>query len=99
MSAFGGGLGAELDLDRLLVKGELSTDRILFSESTGRFLVTVRSEDQTRFEDMMSGQPAVLAGRVREDTVLTLAAKGREILRTDVEDLRAAFKRPFGKLI
>ena len=47
----------------------------------------------------MSGQPAVLAGRVREDTVLTLAAKGREILRADVEDLRAAFKRPFGKLI
>ncbi|MBW2087307.1 MAG: hypothetical protein JRI54_14975 [Deltaproteobacteria bacterium] len=98
----GGGLGADVDLDRLVVdtesEGELSPDKRLFSESTGRFLVTVRPEDQARFEDFFQGLPLALAGQVRDDRTLLITTGGREVVRADIEDLRTAFKRPFGDL-
>ncbi|MBW1710657.1 MAG: phosphoribosylformylglycinamidine synthase, partial [Deltaproteobacteria bacterium] len=102
-ACFGGDLGADFNLDHLLtdVEGEkgLSPDRCLFSESTGRFLVTVRPGDQAGFEELLRGQPIALSGRVRDDKVLSIKASGLEVVRTDIEDLRAAFKSPYGDLI
>ncbi len=101
-ACFAGDLGADLDLDRLAVDdvegSGLSPDKRLFSESTGRFLVTVRPEDRNSFEDIFQGLPAALAGRVRRDRTLSITAGGREVVRADIKELRAAFKRPFGGL-
>jgi phosphoribosylformylglycinamidine synthase len=57
-AAFSGGLGMDIDLGRVLWKGEMSERcdaAILFSESASRHLVTVRPEKRDLFEEIMSG--------------------------------------------
>ncbi|MDY6852744.1 MAG: AIR synthase-related protein, partial [Thermodesulfobacteriota bacterium] len=76
LAAMAGGLGAEANLDSLPVKENISPDRRLFSESTGRFLVTVRPQDQARFEKIFQGLPLGLLGRVRDDETLMVRSTG-----------------------
>ena len=102
LAAMGGGLGAEVDLEGLPGAAGLSADKRLFSESTGRFLVTVRPGDEERFEACFQGGlvgAAARIGRVTGDGMLSVRLGKQELIRADIEDLRSAFKRPFGGLI
>lgn len=99
LAAVAGGRGVFADLDQLPTDGNLSVERRLFSESTGRFLVSVRPTDQARFEALFTGFPCGLLGRVRADGLLVVTAADREVIRVDVDELRAAFHKPFGHLI
>ncbi|MEW6265265.1 MAG: AIR synthase-related protein [Thermodesulfobacteriota bacterium] len=99
LAAIGAGRGAFVDLDPLPKSGELGPDRMLFSESTGRFLVSLRPSDRGRFEQIMAGLPWACLGRVRADRVLSIRSSQKEIVRVNIETLAAAFKRPFGRLI
>ena len=93
------GFGAFVDLTRVPGSEDLSPERILFSESTGRFLVTVRPKDKDAFEKAFEGLPAAFLGRVRHDPILYIRHGEADLVRLNVEQLRAAFKRPFGHLI
>ncbi len=95
----GGDLGADFDLDKIKTDGRLGPEKRLFSESTGRFILTVNPEDQNRFEEVLKGLPIGMAGKVRADRELILTSGATELVRTDIETLRAAFKLPFGELI
>ena len=99
LCALGLGLGAAVDLDALPMEGDLETHVRLFSESTGRFLVTIHNKDHERFEEIFSGLPAGFIGKVRADGVIRIKSGDREITRLDLDELRAAYKRPFGHLI
>jgi phosphoribosylformylglycinamidine synthase len=102
LAAMGGGLGAEVDLEGLPGADGLSADKRLFSESTGRFLVTVRPGDEERFEAFFKdglSERAARIGRVTADGALAVRLGKQELVRAEVEALRAAFKRPFGGLI
>ncbi len=99
MAAMGGGLGAFVDLDGLPSENGLSPERKLFSESTGRFLVTVRPADRDAFEAAFAGLPCGFLGRVRADETTLVKAGGEELIRVENKELRAAFKKPFGHLI
>lgn len=52
MVAMAGWLGLELDLRCIPTEGVLRNDQILFSESAGRFIVTVSLENRDRFESV-----------------------------------------------
>ncbi|MFH1137423.1 MAG: phosphoribosylformylglycinamidine synthase subunit PurS [Pseudomonadota bacterium] len=93
------GFGAFINLDRVPAAGSLGPERLLFSESTGRFLVTVRPPDQAAFEKTFAGLPAAFLGRVRHDPTLLIRNGETDLVRLNVEQLRDAFKRPFGHLI
>jgi len=99
LAALGGNMGAVIDLDRLPVDGDLGPERRLFSESTGRFLVSIPPDNQTRFEAIFQGVPFALLGEVRAEETITVRSGGRDLLQIDDEKLRAAFKKPFGHLI
>jgi phosphoribosylformylglycinamidine (FGAM) synthase-like enzyme len=91
-----------VDLEGLPGAAGLSADKRLFSESTGRFLVTVRPGDEERFGACFQGGlvgTAARIGRVTGDGVLSVRLGKQELIRADIEDLRFAFKRPFGGLI
>ncbi len=95
----GGDLGADFDLDKIKTDGRLGPEKRLFSESTGRFILTINPEDQNRFEEVLKGLPIGMAGKVRADKELILTSGATELVRTGLETLRAAFKLPFGELI
>ena len=99
LASLAGGRGALVDLDRLAVEGGLGPERKLFSESTGRLLVTVRPRDQARFEEILAGFPVKQIGQVRGDAKILVRSAGNDIINMDSEKLRAALHRPFGHLI
>ena len=102
--AMGGGLGFEMDISRVPVddrNGIPGTDTLLFSESAGRFIVTVAPENQSPFEKMFKGMACAMVGHVT-DTHTRLVFKGRDgIIISDLslDELETAWTAPLGDMI
>ena len=54
LAALAGGLGLQLDLSQVPAETSLREDKLLFSESAGRFLVTVPPQSQKTFEETIN---------------------------------------------
>ncbi len=97
--AMGADLGMEVDLRRVPAEDCARDDRLLFSESAGRFIVTVAPEDCVAFEDRFAGLPLADIGRVIADGRLCITGlDGATIVDTPLDGLRRAWKAPFGEL-
>jgi phosphoribosylformylglycinamidine synthase II len=94
-----GNRGAFIDLSKLLAVGDLGIDQMLFSESTGRFLVSVRPKNKDRFESLFNDLPAAEVGKTRADDVVYVRMGEEQIIRIEGGLLRQSFHRPFGHLI
>ena len=100
MVAMGGNLGMAIDLNTVPMTNIERNDTLLFSESAGRFIVTIDSECKDRFEAVFQGLPCACIGRVTETPDLTVhGLNGESILSLPVSELKAVWKRPFGDLI
>jgi len=103
LAAMGGDLGARFDLSKLPVEASengLRNDAALFSESPGRFIVTVAREDAAQFQNLFDGLACAPIGEVTKKPEINIIGRGQDpILEAPVARLRAAWKRPFGKLI
>jgi len=92
-------LGMTVDLRRVPVENLARSDRILFSESAGRFLVTVAPGDRAAFEGFFEGLPTARIGQVTGDRRLEITGlSGEIIVDADLDGLRSAWKAPFGEL-
>jgi phosphoribosylformylglycinamidine synthase II len=90
--SLGFGLGAELDIGSVAATTGRE-DAVLFSESAGRFIVSVKPADAARFEAAMAGTVMRKAGRVRGDKRFMIK-RGEEVLVNDsVEDIRSAYNK------
>ena len=103
LCAVGGGFGLELDLSRVPVDDPetMTEERILFSESAGRFLVTVAHENRETFDKLFSGLACSAAGRITEmhSNFRISGMNGKRICDIPVPDLENAFTQPFGDMI
>jgi len=100
LSAMGGNLGAHIDLRSVPVEGKLPDTGILYSESAGRFLLTVDPQKRRAFEERMEGLDYACIGRVSDDGVLTVQGiDGRAIIMEKTGDLKGAWNEPFGDLV
>ena len=98
--AMGGQLGLNIDLEQVPAEKVSRSDRLLFSESAGRFVVTVAPDNRQRFEKLFSGLPCSCVGRVTEQPVLAInGLDGRNRVSLPVQELTKAWKKPFGQLI
>jgi phosphoribosylformylglycinamidine synthase len=102
MAAFGGRLGMTLDLARVPIAGDdaIRDDQVLFSESCGRFLVTVPGARQAEFEAMLralapsstGGAPYGPAGEVTETPELVIIGRsGNELLKENIFSLQKSW--------
>ncbi|GBE17982.1 phosphoribosylformylglycinamidine synthase 2 [archaeon BMS3Abin16] len=89
-TCFAGGLGLELDLDKMPRKGELSTEKLLFSESQSRFLVG--TDDSAAFEKAMADTVFSEIGCVTDDKRLRITRKAAEVLNIEIEVLKRSWK-------
>ena len=72
-------------------------DQMLFSESCGRFLVTVPQEALKEFQSIFDGLPYGLVGEVTENPELVITGKaGKELLRESISSLRESWKGNLG---
>lgn len=98
-SAFAGGFGLRVDLERLDAPADLRTDTLLFSESQSRLLVTVRPQHQSAFEELFTGQSCVLIGAVTETELLVVdRGADKDIIRTPLARLKQAWQAPLKEM-
>ncbi|MFC1824357.1 AIR synthase-related protein, partial [Thermodesulfobacteriota bacterium] len=100
LMAMGGELGMEIDLDEVPCPPGLTTSKRLYSESAGRFLVTVDPAKKEEFEALFSDVVIGAIGRVVESPDLRLRDhEGTLIIEEDIFHLKDCWKKPFGGLI
>jgi phosphoribosylformylglycinamidine synthase len=98
--AMAGNHGLQADLARLPREGVDRSDTALFSESAGRFIVTVDPQRRGAFETLFEGLPCACIGTITEEPVFALSGlNGRTLASVGVSELKMAWKRPFGDLI
>jgi phosphoribosylformylglycinamidine synthase len=101
MVAMGGNLGMALDLAAVPAEPALRPDRLLFSESAGRFIVTVDPRQRARFEELLAGSIFACIGEVTAAPQIVIDYGGtssRRILSVSLKELKHAWKAPFGDL-
>jgi phosphoribosylformylglycinamidine synthase len=86
-------IAGRLGLD-ITIPAEMRPDYFLFSESLGRFVVTVAPDKKRAFEQAL-GKEALLIGRVT-DGPFRVTAK-HLLIELSVSDLESAYKGPFGR--
>ena len=96
--AMAGHLGMEIDLDLAPCDGAARIDTLLFSETPGRFVVTVAPENKETFHKLFQGIAHACVGKIVETPDLTIKNGADEILRLNVFGMKAAWKRPFQNL-
>ncbi|UCG13227.1 MAG: phosphoribosylformylglycinamidine synthase subunit PurS [Deltaproteobacteria bacterium] len=97
--AMAGGFGLEVDLALVPTEGVTREDTLLYSESAGRFIVTVAPEDQSDFEARFRGLRCAKVGKVTENDKLTVNdLNGNILFGAGLQRCRSAWKKPFGNL-
>ncbi|MFO8049450.1 MAG: AIR synthase-related protein [Desulfosudaceae bacterium] len=99
--ALGGELGLDIDLAAAPQSPGLRDDALLFSESAGRFIVTVPPAGRVDFEALFE---ADLCGRVGNVTgpggiLIIRGGNGRRLVDAPVNSLKSAWQQPLGGLI
>jgi phosphoribosylformylglycinamidine synthase II len=97
LASLAGGLGAECDLS--LVAPESPDYAACYSESAGRFLVSVDPARRGRLEELFKGQPCCLLGEVRREPTIKVSRHGRTLLTASLNALQTAWQQRFGDLI
>lgn len=95
MVAMAGDLGLRLDLDRVPATAGLSPDRVLFSESAGRFIVTVSPEYKEAFETCFARMACACIGVVTDTASLEIGAGNTQLIQAPVAELKAAWQSTF----
>jgi phosphoribosylformylglycinamidine synthase len=100
LAAMGGGLGMNIDLSQV-PRADAEQDSIIFySESPGRFIVTIDPEHRSAFEAHFDMLSHACVGTVSSGPDLIVnGLEGETIINIPVSKLKAAWKRPFGQLV
>jgi phosphoribosylformylglycinamidine synthase len=88
----GGEMGMALDLDLAPDLAALPPDVALFSESNGRFVVTVAERDTLAFEAIFGGLPCRRIGAVTATKSLRVTMGGTLRINLDIAAMKSAYK-------
>ncbi len=93
--SFGGGLGLRVHLEKVPKKGKLEIEKILYSESPSRFLVTISPENKEKFEEILKGNVFSQIGKVVNEKRLKVFFKKRSMINEDIFRLKKSWQRTF----
>ncbi len=98
-SAFAGGYGMKIDLNRVETDGSLREDQVLFSESQSRLLLTIAPEQRQRFETLFARQSCRLIGEVLQEPVLRVEGDDNQpLLELNITELKTAWQAPLREM-
>ncbi len=97
--AFAGGYGMCVALADVATDAEMRDDKILFSESQSRLLVTVKPADQAGFESLFRGQSCRLLGKVVAEPLLSITGQaGDSVINAPIDQLKEAWQAPLREM-
>ena len=90
----------EIHLGDIPFSDQLTASQILFSESAGRFVVTIDPAKQKAFEKIFDGLRISQVGIVAESPLFRIRdGEGALIIEEEISQLKDWWNRPFGGLI
>jgi len=93
-------LGMDIQLSSVPTDSALKSAQILYSESCGRFIVTIPPGNKDAFEKELTGMKTGLVGLVTESSLLrVLDSREKIIISHDIIELKRKWKEPFGSLV
>ena len=93
MCAMAGKLGSQIDIRQMLCSDALTDDKRLFSESAGRFIVSLKPDKKHDFEIMMNGLDICEIGMVlHTDQFQIIGCQGMSIINLSVEKMKKVWK-------
>ncbi len=96
-SSFAGGYGMDVDLRKVPSRVKDDT-KVLYSESSGRFVVTVSPENEQRFRQLMRGNAYRAVGYVTDkDSLNVTGLNGNPIMQENIYELKSAWKSTFSR--
>ncbi len=100
MVAMAGELGMEVHLHKIPAAPGLTKSQMLYSESCGRFAITVAPEKKEPFEKIFQGLQIKEVGVLKESGIFTIKDdSGAIVLEEDQKTLKNSWKKTFGGLI
>ena len=94
-TAFSGGFGMDIELNRVPAERLFRDAQVLFSESASRFVITVAPNNAKAFEQAMEGVPCARIGSVREDDrFLVNGLNGTRVIDTVIGALKESWQYP-----
>lgn len=97
-TALGGRLGLDLDLDRDEHLEALSGSSALFSESTGRLVVSVDASRCSELESLLPKGSFAAIGEVTREPSLRVRHRGRSVVEASLDVVERAWKETFDAL-
>ncbi len=97
-TALGGRLGLDLDLDHDEHLQALSGSSALFSESTGRLVVTLDAARCSEFEALLPEGSFAAIGEVTQEPSLRVRHRGRSVVETSLDVVERVWKETFDAL-
>ena len=99
LTAMGGNLGMEVDLANVPVHNIDRNDKILFSESAGRFIISIDPQHKELFENIFKDFPCACIGKITgEPDLVVTGIDSKIIISVSVDSLKFAWKEPFKDL-
>ena len=92
-SAFAGGLGMTIELKRVPREDVDRNDFLLFSESQSRFVVTVKPQNEKRFEEMLESNVFARIGTVTKNDFIVYGLNGKPCIKSDIDSLKDAWQK------
>jgi phosphoribosylformylglycinamidine synthase len=94
-TAFAGGLGMHVDLNRVPYTGTKRNDYILFSESASRFIVTIHPHAKAGFEKIMKSISHSLIGEVTNGGLFSIRGLNDNILiKEKITKFKEVWQKP-----
>jgi len=93
-----GELGMEIDLSKVPKEDSLSISKILYSESAGRFIITVSPDKREEFEKLFSGISCISCIGKTTDRRFRIFFSDELIIDEDIMELKRCWKRTFGEM-
>lgn len=98
--AMAGQLGVSVDISKTPATSAFEDHTLLYSESAGRFIVTIDPKDRAAFEDEMAACPHACVGVTTQAAEFIVhGTNGKEIIRVSIESLKNSWQSPFGDII
>ncbi len=97
-SSFAGGYGLEINLASVPKENLDNEDKLLYSESSSRFVVTIPKKHEKEFRKIMKGSDLNFAGKVTKNkTLLIKGFKKQVLIKESIYAFKKAWKKPFNK--
>lgn len=94
-TAIAGGCGVRVELDKVPLGDELKEDKILYSETPSRFLLTLPPENTDRFQELASGIRAERIGSVQGNRLVVEGLAGAELIDLSLSKLKEKYYGTF----